>query len=104
MRPRPRLFAPNARSVRLALSMPWPTANVRAFGAAPQSGNAVASSVSGASQPDFFGRSVAVAALADDPPVVPLDLGDVVVGVVAVLVGEPSVQGNGFQGSFCVLV
>src|ERR1700722_12976117 len=89
MRPRPRLFAPNARFVRLASSTPWPTASVRAYGAVPPSGSAGGSFGNGVSQPDFLAAALAVAV--------------VVVGGV-VVVGAPSVQGTGFQGSGCVLV
>jgi len=77
MRPKPRLFAPNARSVRLASSTPWPTASVRAYGVGPRNGNVGASYGSDGSQPEF-----------DD----------------AWLVDAPSVHGTGFQGSGCVLV
>src|ERR1700691_1119074 len=87
-RPKPRLFAPNARSVRLASSTPWPTASVRAYGVGPLSGSVGASCGRGASQPDHF----LVLALT------------VVVVVVVVVAGGPRVQGTGFQGSGCVLV
>src|ERR1700733_12089882 len=87
-RPRPRLFAPNARSVRLASSTPWPTASVKAYGVGPPSGNAGASCGRGASQPDPFAALV-FAALAV---------------VVVVVAGAPRVQGTGFQASGCVLV
>src|SRR5580704_15951725 len=92
MRPKPRLFAPNARSVRLASSTPWLTASVRAYGAGRPSGNGGASSGRGASQPDFF------AALALAVVVVVFAIG------VVVVVGAPNVQGTGFQGSGWVLV
>src|SRR5580698_7934414 len=95
MRPKPRLFAPNARSVRLASSTPWPTASVRAYGAGLPSGNGGASSGRGASQPDFF----AVVALAGVALVVVVVLAVAVV----VVVGAPNVQGTGYQGSGCVL-
>ncbi len=52
-RPRPRPSAPSARSVRLASSTPWPTASVRASGAARPSGSAGGSCGSAASPPDL---------------------------------------------------
>src|SRR5580698_8082164 len=90
MRPKPRLFAPNARSVRPASSTPWLTASVRAYGEGRPSGNAGVSSGSGASQPDFFGVPCVAAVLT------------AVVGVV--VVGAPSVHGTGFHGSGWVFV
>src|ERR1700722_13380384 len=100
MRPRPRLFAPNARFVRLASSTPWPTASVRAYGAVPPSGSAGGSFGNGVSQPDFLAAALAVAVVG---VVVPLALTVVVVVGGVVVVGAPSVQGTGFQGSGCVL-
>src|ERR1700677_2428094 len=89
MRPKPRLFAPNARSVRLASSTPWPTASVRAYGAGPPSGSGGVSTGRGASQADSFAVWAGSAL-----PVV----------TVLVVAGAPTVQGTGFQGSGCVLV
>ena len=89
MRPKPRLFAPNARSVRPASSMPWLTASVRAYGEGPPNGNVGASSGSGASQPDFFVVPCVAVALT---------------AVVVVVLGPPSVHGTGFHGSGWVFV
>src|ERR1700733_6348708 len=88
-RPKPRLVAPNARSVRLASSTPWPTASVRAYGAGPPSGSGGVSSGRGASQPDSFAvlAGLALAVVSE-----------------VVVAGAPNVQGTGFQGSGCVLV
>jgi len=45
----------DARSVRHALSTPWPTASARAYGVAPRSVNGVGSCVRGASRLTRFG-------------------------------------------------
>ena len=88
MRLKPRLFAPNARSVRPASSTPWLTVSVRAYGEGRPSGSAGASSGNGVSQPDFFGEPCLAAVLT----------------AVVVVVGPPSVHGTGFHGSGWVFV
>ena len=93
MRPKPRLFAPIARFVRLASSTPWPTASVRAYGVEPPSGNVGASSGSVASQPEDFDEAVFFAACFV-----------ATCFAVVVVVGALSVHGTGFHGSDCRLV